>query len=97
MRAAPAAARARRARRTRCARAAAGGFGRFTAQQAALCDRVGATHGIAIDPIFGGKTWSVLEARAAELARPERPLLYWHCGYTPEWALLGAAVRRGIA
>ena len=79
------------------ARALAGGFGRFTAQQAALCDRVGTTHGLALDPIFGGKTWSVLEARAAELAHPQRRLLYWHCGYTPEWALLGTAVHRGVA
>ena len=76
-------------------RALAGGFGRYTARQAELCARVAETHGVAIDPMFGGKTWSVLEARAAELQQRARPLLYWHCGYTPEWALLGAAVKRG--
>ncbi len=77
--------------------ALAGGFGHFSPQQAELCARVEAQHGLAIDPMFGGKTWSVLEARAAALAQPRRPLLYWHCGFTPEWALLGAAVRKGMA
>lgn len=73
--------------------ALAGGFGRYTREQASLCDRVGQTSGIAIDPIFGGKTWSVLEARAAEIELSERPVLYWHCGFTPEWPALGRAVR----
>jgi D-cysteine desulfhydrase len=78
-------------------RALAGGFGRFTPEQAALCAQVERSHGLTLDPIFGGKTWSVLEARAEEFARTGRPPLYWHCGFTPEWAELGVAVQRGAA
>lgn len=73
--------------------ALAGGFGRYTREQTRLCDRVRDTLDLAIDPIFGGKTWSVLEARAGEVELPERPVLYWHCGFTPEWQVLGRAVQ----
>lgn len=69
-----------------------GGFGRFDQAQRELCERVRERIGVSIDPIFGGKTWSVLERRAGALSRTGRPPLYWHCGYTPEWELLGAAV-----
>jgi L-cysteate sulfo-lyase len=75
--------------------ALAGGFGRHTAQQVAICERVSGDLGLSIDPIFGGKTWSVLEARAHELAQDGRSILFWHCGFTPEWAMLGAAVQGG--
>lgn len=60
-----------------------GGFASFDATLSDLCHRVRREVGIAIDPIFGGKTWSRLEARAT--VEDERPALYWHCGYTPEW------------
>jgi D-cysteine desulfhydrase len=76
------------------ASALCGGFGHFDHRLIALCGTVGDAIGLAIDPIFGGKTWSVLQARAAELHASGRYPLYWHCGYTPEWALLGAAINR---
>lgn len=75
--------------------ALAGGFGRTTRAQWALCECVGERLGLAIDPVFGGKSWSVLERRSAELARSDRPLLYWHCGFTPEWRSLCAAAGEG--
>jgi 1-aminocyclopropane-1-carboxylate deaminase len=72
------------------------GFARFPAELAELCERVHDQTDFRIDPIFGGKTWSVMEqAMATEQTR--RPTLYWHCGYTPEWKLLGNHVARGEA
>lgn len=62
-----------------------GGFARFTDEVVELCERVRAETGCRIDPIFGGKTWSVLAAYLANGGARARPALYWHCGYTPEW------------
>jgi 1-aminocyclopropane-1-carboxylate deaminase/D-cysteine desulfhydrase-like pyridoxal-dependent ACC family enzyme len=70
-----------------------GGFGRYPEELSTLCDRVASETAIRIDPIFGGKTWAVMEAALASKRDP-RPTLYWHCGYTPEWRVLGGAVRR---
>ena len=61
-----------------------GGFGSYPESLVELCERVANDVGIHVDPIFGGKTWSVLEA---ELDSSKRAL-FWHCGYTPEWRLL---------
>jgi 1-aminocyclopropane-1-carboxylate deaminase/D-cysteine desulfhydrase-like pyridoxal-dependent ACC family enzyme len=69
----------------------AGGFGRFDERLVDVCDEVEARHGFAIDPIFGGKTWAVMQT-LVERERIDRRL-YWHCGYTPEWRLLGRWVR----
>ncbi|HEY6080500.1 MAG TPA: pyridoxal-phosphate dependent enzyme [Polyangiaceae bacterium] len=69
--------------------ALAGGFGRFDSKLVELCARVGSDTGIEVDPIFGGKTWSVMED-AIRLERPkDGEFLYWHCGFTPEWQTLG--------
>jgi 1-aminocyclopropane-1-carboxylate deaminase/D-cysteine desulfhydrase-like pyridoxal-dependent ACC family enzyme len=57
-----------------------------------LCTRVDADHGLRVDPIFGGKTWNAMERDQEANAPGERPLLYWHCGYTPEWRSLCKAV-----
>jgi 1-aminocyclopropane-1-carboxylate deaminase/D-cysteine desulfhydrase-like pyridoxal-dependent ACC family enzyme len=63
-----------------------GGFGRYPDHVARLCLALQQESGIDIDPIFGGKTWSVMEQRlAGSSARDDRPMLYWHCGYTPDW------------
>ena len=70
-----------------------GGFGCYTGELSRLCARVEHDAGIRIDPIFGAKTWSAMEHHLAT-ARDRRPTLYWHCGYTPEWQLLGRAVMR---
>ncbi len=73
--------------------ALSGGFGRFPPELGTLCERVASECGLFIDPIFGGKTWSVME-RHLERERPrDLSVLYWHCGYTPEWSLLGDMVR----
>jgi 1-aminocyclopropane-1-carboxylate deaminase/D-cysteine desulfhydrase-like pyridoxal-dependent ACC family enzyme len=65
------------------------GFGRFDTRLVDLCARVASDTGIDLDPIFGGKTWSVMED-AIRLERPrDGEFLYWHCGYTPEWQTLG--------
>ncbi len=69
--------------------ALSGGFGRFDSRLVDLCARVQSETALEIDPIFGGKTWSVME----DAIRRERPrdseFLYWHCGFTPEWQTLG--------
>jgi 1-aminocyclopropane-1-carboxylate deaminase/D-cysteine desulfhydrase-like pyridoxal-dependent ACC family enzyme len=61
-------------------------YGRFDAGHVATCEAVEAAYGFTIDPIYGGKSWSVMEER--ETARRDagrRPPLFWHCGYTPNW------------
>jgi 1-aminocyclopropane-1-carboxylate deaminase/D-cysteine desulfhydrase-like pyridoxal-dependent ACC family enzyme len=72
-----------------------GGFGDFPAELAALCEQVRDSGGPRFDPIFGGKTWSAMQLHLRGGAPGERPVLYWHCGYTPEWQTLGDAVQRG--
>ncbi|HTI83520.1 MAG TPA: pyridoxal-phosphate dependent enzyme [Acetobacteraceae bacterium] len=62
------------------------GYGRFDAGHVATCQAVEATHGFRIDPIYGGKSWSVMEEReTARRDEKRRPPLFWHCGYTPNW------------
>ena len=51
-----------------------------------LCLALQQESGIDIDPIFGGKTWSVMEQRlAGSSARDDRPMLYWHSWLYPDW------------
>jgi 1-aminocyclopropane-1-carboxylate deaminase/D-cysteine desulfhydrase-like pyridoxal-dependent ACC family enzyme len=70
-----------------------GGFGRFGERLVTVCDDVATRHGFRIDPIFGGKTWAAMQA-LVERGGCERPL-YWHCGFTPEWRLLGRYTEPG--
>ena len=68
--------------------ALAGGFGRAGPELESLCNRIQARTGLYLDPIFGGKTWSVMQ-RAAKAETPSRsPPMFWHCGYTPRWKAL---------
>lgn len=61
-------------------------YGRFDGGHVATCEDVEAAYGFRIDPIYGGKSWSVMEARETARRDPERrPPLFWHCGYTPNW------------
>lgn len=71
-----------------------GGFGRFTPELSALSQRVQVEHGLSIDPIFGGKTWAVMERHLARERPADLGVLYWHCGYTPEWRVLGQMVEQ---
>jgi 1-aminocyclopropane-1-carboxylate deaminase/D-cysteine desulfhydrase-like pyridoxal-dependent ACC family enzyme len=72
-----------------------GGFGMFPPALGDMCARLGESGGLRIDPIFGGKTWAAMCDHLRGRAPDERPVLYWHCGYTPEWRTLGSAVERG--
>lgn len=61
-------------------------YGRFDNTHEETCKRVHEQFGISIDPIYGGKCWTVLEEReCAFRERKHRPALFWHCGYTPNW------------
>jgi len=71
------------------------GFAEFEPEVTSVCARVRDEAGIDVDPIFGGKSWRAMELDAAANAPGERPLLYWHCGYTPEWQTLCGWVGRG--
>ena len=69
------------------------GFARYPAELATLCRRVHDETGLAIDPIFGGKTWAAMEAaRGRSGADRTGSTLYWHCGYTPGWEQFGPLV-----
>lgn len=70
-----------------------GGFGRFSREIVDTCHDVQKRHGLRIDPIFGGKTWTVMERWLAD-KRPRGPVVYWHCGYTPDWESMGVLCRR---
>lgn len=73
-----------------------GGFGRFPPELAAECDALQREAGLAVDPMFGGKTWHRLQAWRAS-GRAVEPIVFWHCGYTPEWRSIGSALERGDA
>jgi 1-aminocyclopropane-1-carboxylate deaminase/D-cysteine desulfhydrase-like pyridoxal-dependent ACC family enzyme len=56
---------------------------------AALCERIAAQYGIALDPIFGGRTWAAMEQALADSRRAyDEPMIFWHCGFTAEWRAL---------
>ena len=73
--------------------ALAGGFGRSSLELDGLCRRILAETGMAIDPIFGGKTWSVMASVAQAEPSCGRPSMYWNCGHTPGWEGLMNSVR----
>ena len=68
-----------------------GGFCRYPEEIRELCERVKAQMNLCIDPIFGGKTWSIMERYQKEHPASGRPVLYWHCGYAREWQTLRGA------
>lgn len=70
-----------------------GGFGHARPQFDELCRRVRTETGLQLDPIFGGKTWSVMEQTMRSESSPQRPVMFWHCGHTPGWETLVNAVR----
>lgn len=71
----------------------AGGFGRFTPSLVDLCSEVHAGTGMTIDPVFGAKTWSAMDNHLAQGAW-HGSVLYWHCGFTPDWERLDPFVNR---
>lgn len=66
-----------------------GGFGRYSSRLAERCAELSARGPIALDPIFGGKTWAHLEQSLHRERVPDERALFWHCGFTPEWAEVG--------
>jgi 1-aminocyclopropane-1-carboxylate deaminase len=69
-------------------------FAGFTPDVETVCQRVRREFQLRLDPIFGGKTWYAMERRLmAGPGRTPRPVVYWHCGFTPEWQRLGSALR----
>jgi 1-aminocyclopropane-1-carboxylate deaminase/D-cysteine desulfhydrase-like pyridoxal-dependent ACC family enzyme len=60
-------------------------YGHFDAEHEVTCRRVGEQFGLAIDPIYGGKSWMALESAERTPAAADRPVLFWHCGFTPGW------------
>jgi 1-aminocyclopropane-1-carboxylate deaminase len=72
-----------------------GGFGIYPAKVADLCRQIHVDYDLNIDPIFGGKTWLAMESYLAQRAVSDnRPILYWHCGYTPDWYRLDQLVNQ---
>jgi 1-aminocyclopropane-1-carboxylate deaminase/D-cysteine desulfhydrase-like pyridoxal-dependent ACC family enzyme len=65
-----------------------GGFGAYPPSLPLLCERV-AREGLALDPIFGGKSWDTMEKDLAGGQTEAATTIYWHCGFTPEWRIVG--------
>lgn len=65
-------------------------FGRYPTDLVELCTSVKDETGLKLDPVFGGKTWSIMESCLAQ-GRSKGSVLYWHCGYTPDWEVVPAA------
>jgi 1-aminocyclopropane-1-carboxylate deaminase/D-cysteine desulfhydrase-like pyridoxal-dependent ACC family enzyme len=68
-------------------------YGHFDERHEETCRRVEERFGFAIDPIYGGKSWSALEAHERRESERERPILFWHCGFTPNWQMHRTARR----
>jgi 1-aminocyclopropane-1-carboxylate deaminase/D-cysteine desulfhydrase-like pyridoxal-dependent ACC family enzyme len=68
----------------------AGGFGRYSVGLAERCHALASETGLLLDPIFGGKTWSAMNAALERTRADDETSLYWHCGYTPEWLELAS-------
>lgn len=66
-------------------------YGRFSAAHEAICARVESSCGLMIDPVYGAKSWDVMERRPVDDSG--RPTLFWHCGYTPNWRALAGELR----
>lgn len=63
-------------------------YGRFNHGLERTCAEVLDNFGITIDPIYGAKSWQAMETLEESGGREsDRPPLFWHCGYTPDWQL----------
>jgi 1-aminocyclopropane-1-carboxylate deaminase/D-cysteine desulfhydrase-like pyridoxal-dependent ACC family enzyme len=64
-------------------------YARFSSLHKDICRQVSDTHEISIDPIYGAKSWLALERHeaAGQKQQDGRIPLFWHCGFTPNWAL----------
>jgi 1-aminocyclopropane-1-carboxylate deaminase/D-cysteine desulfhydrase-like pyridoxal-dependent ACC family enzyme len=64
-------------------------YGRFNHGLERTCAEVLDNFGITIDPIYGAKSWHAMETLEDGDGDREsdRPPLFWHCGYTPDWQL----------
>lgn len=73
-------------------------FARHDDRLAALCERVEGEAGLRLDPVFGARSWAAMEALTPPRDHADgNSVMFWHCGYTPEWRALGAAIARGRA
>lgn len=64
-------------------------YGRFNHGLERTCAEVLDNFGITIDPIYGAKSWQAMETLedTSDDRESDRPPLFWHCGYTPDWQL----------
>jgi D-cysteine desulfhydrase len=70
-----------------------GGFGCFGEEIARGQELFENATGICIDPFFSGKTFAALLRHTRNRnAQRESPILFWHCGYTPNWRELARSV-----
>lgn len=71
-------------------------FAAYDEELAERCRRLERESGLRIDPLFGGRAWCAMERFLRLTSGDARvPVLFWHCGYTPEWRTLGALHRSG--
>lgn len=49
-----------------------------------LCDEAKVKFDLSLDPIYGARSFSVLIQQLAYKSEKDK-LLFWHCGFTPDW------------
>jgi 1-aminocyclopropane-1-carboxylate deaminase/D-cysteine desulfhydrase-like pyridoxal-dependent ACC family enzyme len=63
-------------------------YARFDKPLELTCERVAKQFGLTLDPIYGAKSWCAMEeASQRDRKTPRTPIMFWHCGYSPDWPL----------
>jgi 1-aminocyclopropane-1-carboxylate deaminase/D-cysteine desulfhydrase-like pyridoxal-dependent ACC family enzyme len=62
-------------------------YGIFDDRLERVCEDTARNYGFEIDPVYGAKSWQVME-RMERGTEADRPPLFWHCGYAHSWTRL---------
>ncbi len=72
------------------------GFARYSTTLSNLCESINSKYEFSIDPIFSGKSWYVMK-RYLENRKSNSTILFWHCGYTPDWKIMPNLKLEGLS
>jgi 1-aminocyclopropane-1-carboxylate deaminase/D-cysteine desulfhydrase-like pyridoxal-dependent ACC family enzyme len=63
-------------------------YGTSNVELTKICEEVKNDFGFDIDPIYGARAFSVVKDFMKSGYDKEQGIVYWHCGFTPDWDLL---------